>query len=324
MAKRDERIDACIEALKRVDDEDVASLSHSPAAMALYEEVTSMSPTTHEPAGKMERSPRRTTRRRRLIWQGAALVGAAAIVLAVLSVVNVFGANGPSIVEKAAAAIDPAKNAILHVKISGRETGKDGYLSDWTEESWSRTSSPNTLRQVQAFPEQPVTDNVQDANGLAQMYDPGTNSIYTQAAASMFKVAAGQAVPYGEMILQLLSSGDAVVDGTEIIDGRECTRIVATKDYGTAPDGTKYGTWFYVDSATNYPVEWKLTRDGGKAVDIRFDTYELLPVNDANLAFFDLTAQHPGATISATSLEDFRRATTEPVPAGDPNVKIKE
>jgi hypothetical protein len=321
MAKRDDSIDACVEALKRVDDASVASLSHNPAAKALYEEVTSMSPSMQGPAANKKRSPRRATRRRRLLWQGALLVGAAAIVLAVLSIVNVFGANGPSIVEKAAAAIDPAKNVILHVKISGHEGGADGYSSDWTEEDWSRMSSPYTWRQIQAFPDQPVTDTVQDTNGLAQMYDAGTNSIYTQAAASMFMVAAGQAVPYGEMILELLRSGDAVVDGTETINGRECTRIVATKDYGTAPEGTKYGDWFYVDSRTNYPVEWKQTRDGGKVVDIRFDTYELLPANDANLAFLDLSAQHPGATISNTSLEDFRNSGSTPVTAapGDPS-----
>ena len=325
MAKRDGSIDACVEALKRVDDESLASLSHNRAAQALYEEVTSMSPSKQEAVTNKDRSPQRTTRRRRLIWQGALLVGAAAIVLAVLSIVNVFGANGPSIVEKAAAAIDPVKNVVLHVKISGHEGGADGYSSDWTEEDWSRMSSPYTWRQIQAFPDQPVVDTVQDANGLAQMYDAGTNSIYTQAAASMFRMDAGQTVPYGEMILDLLHSGDAVVDGAETIGGRECTRIVATKDYGTAPDGTKYGDWFFVDSRTNYPVEWKQTRDGGKVVDIRFDTYEFLPVNDANLAFLDLSAQHPGATLSNTSLEDFRNGGTTPVTVapGDPSIKQK-
>jgi hypothetical protein len=323
MAQFDDNIDRHVEALKRVDDQALASLSHNPAAQALYEEVTSMSASGEEGTVKKGQTHRRTTCRRRLLWQGALLVGAAAIVLAVLSIVNVFGANGPSIVEKAAAAIAPGKNVIVHVKISGHEGDKDGYSSDWTEENWSRMSSPYTFRQVQAFPGQPVSDTVQDTNGLAQMYDAGTNSIYTQAAASMFTVAAGQAVPYGEMILGLLNSGDAVIDGTETINGQECTRIVATKDYGTAPNGTKYGDWFYVDSRTNYPVEWKQTRDGGKVVDIHFDVYEILPVNDANLALFDLSAQHPGATLSSTTLEDFQRAGTTPAPAGDPSVKQK-
>lgn len=325
MAKHDDSIDACVEALKRIDDESIAPSSHSPAVQALYEEVTSMSPSPEEAVGKRAPGGRtRRSRRRRLVWQGGLVVGAAAIVLAVLSIVNVFGANGPSIVEKAAAALDPAKNVILHVKISGHEGGSDGYSSDWNEESWCRMTAPYTYRQVQAFPGQPVSDTVQDTNGLGQMYDAGTNSIYTQASASMFKVDPGQAVPYGEMILDLLHSRDAVVDGTETIDGRECTRIVATKDYGTAPDGTKYGDWFYVDSKTNYPVEWKQTRDGGKVVDIRFDAYEFLPVSDANLEFLDLSAQHPGATLSSTSLEDFTRGDAPQAPAGDPSIKQKK
>ena len=319
MKRRKNSIDACVEALKPIDDESLASLPHSPAAQALYEEVTSMSPSTPESKSGKATAPRRGSRRR-LIWQGAIVVGAAAIVLAVLSIVNVFGANGPSIVEKAAA-LDPAKNVILHVKISGHETGADGYASDWTEESWARMTSPYTYRDVQTFPGQSVSDTVQDTNGLAQMYDAGTDSIYTQAAASMFRTDPGQVVPYGQMILDLLNSGLAVVDGSETIDGRECVRIVATKDFGTAVDGTKYGDWFFVDPHTNYPVEWKQTRDGGKVVDIRFDAYEMLPINDANLALLDLSAQHPGAALSNTSLEDFRKAGTTPAPAGDPSVK---
>jgi hypothetical protein len=259
--------------------------------------------------------------RSRILVRAGAAGAAAVIVLAVLSIVNVFGANGPSIVEKASAALDPTKNVILHVKISGHEGGADGYASDWTEETWCRMTSPRTYREVQIFPGQPISDTVQDTNGLAQMYDAGTNSIYTQAAASMFRFDPGQAVPYGEMILGLLSSGDAVVDGTETINGRKCTRIAATKDYGTAADGTKYGDWFYVDPRTNYPVEWKQTRAGGKVVEIRFDVYEFLPVNNANLAFLNLSAQHPGATLSSKSLEDFRTGGATQAPAGDPSVK---
>ena len=59
-------------------------------------------------------------------------------------------------------------------------------------------------------------------------------------------------------------------------------------------------------------------------VDIRFDAYEFLPITDQNLALLDLSAQHPGATLSSTSLEDFRRSDAPQAPAGDPSIKQKK
>jgi hypothetical protein len=317
MVKHDGSIDRYVEAVKRIDDSSLASLSHTPAAQALYEEVTLMSEPVVEKqdSSGATRSPAtgKARRRRRLIWEGTLVVGAAVIVLAVLSIVNVFGANGPSIVEKAAAALNPTKNVILHVKISATESLK-GDTSSWTEESWSRMTSPYTSRDIQAFPGQPVVETVQDTTGLTQTYDAVSNTIYQKTGASEFRAAAGQAVPYGEMILGLLSSGDAVVDGKDTVDGRQVIRIAATKDYGTAPDGTKYGDWFYVDPDTNYPVEWRQTRDGGKVEDIHFNVYELLPANDQNLALLDLSAQHPGASVSATSLEEHQNSLNQTAP----------
>ena len=112
MAKHAGKLNSLVEALKPVDDERLASLSHKQAAQALYEEVTSMSPST---------APQKTrwSGRRRLVWQGALVAGAAVVVLVALSIVNVFGADGPSIVDKAAAAVDPGQNAIVHVRIAG-------------------------------------------------------------------------------------------------------------------------------------------------------------------------------------------------------------
>jgi hypothetical protein len=300
MARRDDSVDVNVAALKRVDDESLASLSLNPAAQALYEEVTSV-----DPALMKTRECRKSRRRR--VWQGALVGGAAIVVLAVLSIVNVFGADGPSIVDKAAAALDPGENAIIHVKISGHETGKDGYVSDWTEESWVRTAAPYTRRDIQAFRGSPVMESVQDGTGFAQAYVASTNTIYQPPRQRVFGVEGGRQDSYRDMILEMLESGDAVVEGEETVDGRECIRIAATKDYGIAPDGTKYGTWYLVDADTKNPVEWRVTRDGGKVVTMRFEVYEQLPATDENLVLLDLAAQHPGAAFS-TSVEEYQEA----------------
>jgi hypothetical protein len=320
--KKQERIDQFVGALKRVDDEDLASLSHSPAAQALYEEVRSVSSSAEQqgsPAGRSTPAAqggpaKKGNRRRRLIWQGALVVGAAAIVLAVLSIVNVFGAGGPSIVEKAVAALDPSANAIIHVKITGTESGAGGYQSTSVEESWASTESPFTRRDVQAFEGSPVVETVQDTTGFAQTYDAATNTIYQPPQSGVFQLSGDQSDSYRQMILDLLTSGDAVVEGNDTIDGQKVIRIAATKDYGTSADGTKYGTWYYVDPDTKNPVAWHLTRDGGKVVDFHFDVYEQLPATDSNSKLLDLAAQHPGAALN-TSLEDYQKSLGMDVPA---------
>jgi hypothetical protein len=318
MARRDNNIDELVGTLNRVDDDHLASLSHTEAAQALYEEVTSMS-RSPESAKNHHPLSRRT---RRLIWEGVAAVGVAAVVLAVLSIVNVFGSGGPSIVEKAVAALDPGNNAIVHVKISGHETGADGYSSNWTEESWARNAFPYTARLVQAFDGAPVTETVQDDSGFAQTYVAESNTIYQPPQSGAFHAVGDQSFAFRDMILEMLNSGEAVAEGHETIAGQDCLRIAATKDYGAAADGTKYGTWYFVDAKTMNPVEWRLTRDGGKAETMHFDIYEQLPVNADSLALLDLATQHTGATLN-TNLEDYQKAMgiEAPGPAGDPGVK---
>ena len=220
------------------------------------------------------------------------------------------------------AALDPGANAIVHVKIVGHEIGSDGYSSSWTEESWSRTAAPYTSRMIQAFEGAPVAENVTDDTGFSQVYDAAANTIYQPPQSVGFHAVGDQSSTFRVMILEMLNSGDAVVEGHETIAGQDCLRIAATKDYGTAADGTKYGTWYFVDAKTMDPVEWRLTRDGGKAETMHFDVYEQLPVNDESLALLDLAAQHSGATLN-TSLADYQKAMgIEPAgPAGDPSVK---
>lgn len=85
MTDRSDRIDDALAKLHGVDDEELTSLSHSPAAQALFEEVVSMDHdetrgATRSQARRRQKTPRRRTR---LAWASAA----AAVVIAA----SVFG-----------------------------------------------------------------------------------------------------------------------------------------------------------------------------------------------------------------------------------------
>ena len=246
--------------------------------------------------------------RQPLVRAAVAVVVVALVALAVLSVVDLPGPGGLSIVEEAIAALDPTENAIIHVKVSGTESSGDGYEATWTEESWTLTESPHTCRSILAFAGAPVMEIVQDSDGLTGSYDAVTNTIYQPPRGEGFETVPVQPDPYRRGILELLNSGEAVVEGSDSIDGREVTRIAFTGDFGTAADGTTYGTWYYVDPGTKNPVAWRMTRnthDGGKTVTLHFDLYEQLPADEANLKLLDLAAQYPEAVVSI-SLQSFK------------------
>ena len=65
---------------------------------------------------------------------------------AVLSIVNVFGGNGPSMVDKAVAALAHPKNAILHMKVVGTESDKSG--GDFTSTGVETGAAENGLTQI--------------------------------------------------------------------------------------------------------------------------------------------------------------------------------
>ena len=87
-------------------------------------------------------------------------------------------------------------------------------------------------------------------------------------------------------IIALLRSGRAHVAGPATVHGRDAIEI-------RSDDGH---TTYYVDPSTYAPIELDTTGTDGRT-SLFFDTYEVLPVSDANRALLSLTAQHPSATV---------------------------
>jgi hypothetical protein len=231
------------------------------------------------------RDLKRSTRRRRLVTTGAITGGLVVIVVGILSVFNVFGANGPSVVEKAAAALAHQPNAILHVKTVGSQTNPDGTTVSWSDESWQSTVAPFARRQVEAMPDSPVAETATSGTGIVQLYEASSNTIF-QSQEQTGSDAGNGVEAFREEALQLLQSGQAKVGGKVSVDGREAISIVSNDGHAT----------YIVDAGTNDPIEWKTTGTGG-GTSLRFAIYEELAPTPANQALIDLAAQHPGATL---------------------------
>lgn len=125
-----------------------------------------------EDAVRRDLGQRRT--RRRLIRATAVLAVVAACALGLLSALT---RGGPSVVERAAAALQTSDDTILHYQLSAEQQNGDGTSVSWHSETWQLLGTPFTRRQIQVGSDGIRAESLTqgDAN---ELYDSGTDTIY--------------------------------------------------------------------------------------------------------------------------------------------------
>jgi hypothetical protein len=252
------------------------------------------------------RHDRRRQNRRVVLRSAISLAAVAAVALGVLGTVP---RTGPSVVERAAAALRSTDGTILHTVLVGALTGPDGPI-DLRIETWQASSPPHD--QLQLITAAGRQFEVALADGLGQLYDPQTNTVYTgssqlkdaqpvdKARGTKWKTGGAEAGDAGQdkgtivaaddsyraKILGLLESGKVHEDGRVAVDGRDAIRLVSD-------DGN---VTLLVDADSYEPIEWRVSENGATAV-TSFPTYERLPAGEANAALLSLTARHPDAIV---------------------------
>jgi hypothetical protein len=249
----------------------------------------------------------RTRQRRRFVLRSAIAVAAAAAVA--LGALGALPRTGPSVVDRAAAALRGSGGTILHTVLVGTLAG-GGQETAVRIETWQSSSPP--YDQLQIIDRGGIRLEYATMNGVDQLYDPQTNTIYTASAqpkdaepidkpgtakakadavnvgASVKRAAAivSDGDRYRAKILGLLESGRVHEDGRVTVDGRAAIRLVSD-------DGNVV---LLVDADTYQPIEWRVN-EGGQAAVTSFPTYEHLPVTDANTALLNMRGRHPNATV---------------------------
>jgi len=279
------------------------------------------------------RSHRRRPIGRRAIRLSLVAVAAAGVALGALSL---FPNHGPSVVERAAAALRLNGAAILHIEMAVHETGDTGISSTYTEETWQQASAPFTYRSVRT--ENGVRiDVVTHNDGNSELYDATTNTIYAVSSAGLRELKQAQlppapppvklrpaspsegprpigkpslnpppepgttnsaADPIRTRVLGILESGLVSAEGHVTVDGRDALRLASA-------DGT---TMILVDPQTYEPILWQMSGGtNGAGLTAHFDVYERLADTQANATLFDLRAQHPDARVD-TNPADYAAA----------------
>jgi hypothetical protein len=111
--------------------------------------MTALPPSLDRFGPELENAVRRdlgTRRRRRRTVRAAAVL--AVVAAAALGLLSALGTGGPSIVQRAAAALQSSDDTILHYRFDATQRNGDGTVVTWKQETWQLRVAPYTRRQI--------------------------------------------------------------------------------------------------------------------------------------------------------------------------------
>jgi hypothetical protein len=126
------------------------------------------------------------SRRRRPVWfrVGLASGATAAVALGALSLLvsgapSTVAPAAAAVIRHAAAALAETPGTILHVKMIATQDNGDGTTARWTQESFDEQRPPYDSRMVNVqLPGTPPGTEQATVDGVSQLYDPTSNTIY--------------------------------------------------------------------------------------------------------------------------------------------------
>ena len=151
--------------------------------------MTALPPALDRFAAQLEHAVVRAlaARRRRRRVARVALLSTAAVAAA-LGFLSVLPSRAPSVVERAAAALQATGDTILHYELRGDQRNPDGSVVTWRSETWQLQVDPFTRRQIEVGPEG-IRAEILTHGDRTEVYDASTNTIYV---ASRQALAAAQ------------------------------------------------------------------------------------------------------------------------------------
>jgi outer membrane lipoprotein-sorting protein len=164
-------------------------------------------------------------RKRRYALRGAVLLAAAAAVA--LGVLSALPTGGPSVVEKAAAAL-ASDDSILHYQVNAVQQNGDGTTATWHSETWQLLVAPYTRRQIQVDTNAPRAEALTNGD-TTELYDSSNDTIYIT---TIQRLRAAR-IPTMEIVsksqLQKLVHNPKVTAAYRILPGTNRPVVVTTK-----------------------------------------------------------------------------------------------
>jgi outer membrane lipoprotein-sorting protein len=149
--------------------------------------MTPLPPSLDQFGSELENAVRRDVgvrrRRRRMVRAAAVLAVVAAAALGLLSA---LGTGGPSVVQKAAAALQSSDDTILHYQFDAEQQNGDGTVATWTQETWQLRVAPYTRRQIAVDGTDGIRAESVSSDGTNELFDSHTDTIYIATDQQLF------------------------------------------------------------------------------------------------------------------------------------------
>jgi hypothetical protein len=140
--------------------------------------MSTLPPTLERFGAELESAARRdlgARRTRRWILRVAALSAVAAAIA--FGVLSALPTGGPSVVQRAAAALQPAHDTILHYQLRAKQWNPDGTTVGWRSETWQLRVAPFTRRQIEVGSDGIRAESLTRGD-LNELYDARKDTIY--------------------------------------------------------------------------------------------------------------------------------------------------
>ena len=164
--------------------------------------------------------------RRRMVRGGLVLAAVGAAALGLLSGLT---GGGPSVVQRAAAALESSDAGILHYQIDAEQQNGDGTSVTWHSETWQLRVAPFARRQIEVGSDGIRAESVTEGD-TNELYDARTSTIYIATsqqlrAARMPKI---EIVSKGK--LQKLTGSSHVSAAYLMANGAGAVKVIATAE----------------------------------------------------------------------------------------------
>ncbi|HEY3462631.1 MAG TPA: hypothetical protein VGK62_04165 [Gaiellaceae bacterium] len=193
--------------------------------------MTALPPSLDRFGPELENAVRRdlgARRRRRRTVRAAAVL--AVVAAAALGLLSALGTGGPSIVQRAAAALQSSDDTILHYEFDATQQNGDGTVATWKQETWQLRVVPYTRRQIAVDGSDGIRAESVSSDGTNELYDSRTGTIYVATDQQLFAARMPEiTIVSKSKLMKLTHSSRAGVAYLVRKDGTARPAVIATR-----------------------------------------------------------------------------------------------
>jgi outer membrane lipoprotein-sorting protein len=169
----------------------------------------------------------RSRRTRRLLVRGAVVLAVGAAALGLLSGLT---GGGPSVVQRAAAALEPSDPGILHYQIDAEQQNGDGTSVSWHSETWQLRVAPFTRRQIELDGSDRIRAESVSEGDTNELYDARTSTIYIATSQQLRAARMPKIEIVSKSKLKELTGSSKVSAAYLVANGAGAVKVIATAD----------------------------------------------------------------------------------------------